>query len=192
MTENLARNQWCCNFKSRNVFQSVCISYIHEPHQCPLLHFVWAFVSAKLPIHAKFAFGGGDWEGPRFPGEIKVSLAWDGDSNGHQASFQTEKEGTVKSGGGKGGRGAGSQESNENRPSILWRQWHKGSKKGFEVLEAFPVVSQPLWGEGCPRSKFQLQCRFMSVSLLFWAWWKYLFCWNSSKSPWRLLASCLQ
>lgn len=40
--------------------------------------------------------GGGGSEGPRFPGERRVSLAREGDSNGHQASFQTERKGAVK------------------------------------------------------------------------------------------------
>lgn len=35
-----------------------------------------------------------------FPGERRVSLAWEWDSNGHQASFQAEKKGTVKRRGG--------------------------------------------------------------------------------------------
>ncbi len=46
---------------------------------------------------------GDDSEGPRFPGERRVSLAREGDSNGHQASFQTERKGTVKRGWGRGG-----------------------------------------------------------------------------------------
>lgn len=33
-----------------------------------------------------------------FPGERRVSLAWVCDSNGHQASFQAERKGTVKRG----------------------------------------------------------------------------------------------
>lgn len=53
--------------------------------------------AVKLPIHPKFVFwrkgGGGDSEAPRFPGERRVSLAREGDSNGHQASFQPERKG---------------------------------------------------------------------------------------------------
>ena len=106
--------------------------------------------------------GGGDWEGPRFPGERKVSLAREGDSNGHQASFQTERKGTVKREG-----GGGEQGSNENHPSISWRQWQGERKKksGFEGLEAFPEAHQPISWDGCLSPSLCL-----SVLIKFTSW----------------------
>lgn len=49
-------------------------------------------------MQSLFMEEGGDSQGPRFPGERRVSLAREGDSNGHQASFQAERKGTVKRG----------------------------------------------------------------------------------------------
>lgn len=86
-----------------------------------------------------------------FPGERRVSLAWVCDSNGHQASFQAERKGTVKRGGGA------SQGSNENHPSISWRQWHEGEKKRVWSLDAFPELRQGVSWEG-KLSKFQSLC----------------------------------
>lgn len=70
-------------------------------------------------------------------------MAREGDSNGHQASFQTERKAIVK-------RGGGGLESREVMKTI-----HPSPdvsdvrrEKEFESLEAFPEVRQPL-------SKFQ-------------------------------------
>ena len=64
--------------------------------------------AVKLPIHPKFVFGGRGGlviqKDPDSQGKEGSFLAREGDSNGHQASFQTERKGTVKRGVGVGWR----------------------------------------------------------------------------------------
>lgn len=66
------------------------------------LTWFWCSVCPLLWSYSECLWGRevGDSQGLRFPGERRVPLAQEGDSNGHQASFQTKRKGTVERGGG--------------------------------------------------------------------------------------------
>lgn len=100
----------------------------------------------KAAYSSKVCFWRGvNWEGPRFQGERKVSLAREGDSNGHQASFQTERKGTVERGGGEERR----EVIKTTHPSPDVSDMGREKKKsGFELLEAFPEARQPISWDG--------------------------------------------
>lgn len=70
----------------------------------------------------------------------------------------SRRQGTVKRGWG------GEQGSNENHPSISWRQWRRERKRGFEALEAFPEARQAISWEGCLSPSFSLCMLIYSIS----------------------------